>query len=129
MASKILTRDQAEARKAAAVRFAENVLDDPDKADDIKSESLDDWVARKRITLVDNPGKRSLEMANANMSKDELLDYIDELESENSDLQDTLDSIQDLISPPTPADDDTDTDDDDADDDDAAVNTAAAEDY
>jgi hypothetical protein len=129
VASKILTRDQAEARKAAAVRFAENVLDDPDKADDIKSESLDDWVARKRITLVDNPGKRSLEMANANMSKDELLDYIDELESENSDLQDTLDSIQDLISPPTPADDDTDTDDDDADDDDAAVNTAAAEDY
>jgi hypothetical protein len=104
-------------------------LDDPDKADEIKSESLDDWVARKRITLVDNPGKRSLEMANANMSKDELLDYIDELESENSDLQDTLDSIQDLISPPPPADDDTDTDDDDADDDDAAVNTAAAEDY
>ena len=102
-------------------------MDDPDKADEIKSESLDDWVARKRITLVDNPGKRSLEMANANMSKDELLDYIDELESENSDLQDTLDSIQDLISAPA-TDDDTDTADD-ADDDDAAVNTAAAEDY
>jgi len=38
-----------------------------------------------------------------------LLDYIDELESENSDLQDALDSI--------------------ADDDDAVDNAAAADDY
>ena len=68
-------------------------------------------------------------MANANMSKDELLDYIDELESENSDLQDALDSIADIIALPTPADDDTDTDGDDADDDDAVDNAAAADDY
>jgi len=108
VASKILTRDQAESRKAAAVRFAENVLDDPDKADDIESEDLDDWIERKGITLI-NPRKKSLEVANANMSKDELLDYIDELESENSDLQDALDSI--------------------ADDDDAVDNAAAAEDH
>jgi hypothetical protein len=80
------------------------------------------------ITLI-NPGKGSLEVANANMSKDELLDYIDELESENSDLQDALDSIADIIALPTPADDDTDTDGDDADDDDAVDNTAAADDY
>src|SRR6516162_2805634 len=110
VASKILTRDQAESRKAAAVRFAENVLDDPDKADDIESEDLDNWIERKGITLI-NPRKRSLEVANANMSKDELLDYIDELESENSDLQDALDSIADLISAPA-TDDDTDTADD-----------------
>jgi hypothetical protein len=112
VASKILTRAQAQSRKAQAVRFAENVLDDPSKADDIESEDLDDWIERKGITLIDNP-RRTLEMANVNMSKDELLDYIDELESENSDLQDTLDSIQDLISP---AADDTDDDDDDGDD-------------
>ena len=128
MASKILTRDRAEARKAAAARFAENVLKDPDKADDIESEDLDDWIERKGITLI-NPGKRSLEVANANMSKDELLDYIDELESENSDLQDALDSIADIVASPTPADDDTDTDGNDADDDDAVDNTAAADDY
>jgi hypothetical protein len=41
VASKILTRAQAEARKAAAVRFAENFLDDPDKASDIEDEDLD----------------------------------------------------------------------------------------
>ena len=126
MASKILTRDQAEVRKAAAVRFAENVLKDPEKADDIESEDLDDWIERKGITLIGNNPGRSLEMANANMSKDELLDYIDELESENSDLQDTLDSIQDLVSPP--AADDQDEDDQDPGDD-AVDNAAAADDY
>jgi hypothetical protein len=111
VASKILTRDQAQARKDAAVRFAENFLKDPDKADDIESEDLDDWIERKGITLIDNPGRRSLEMANNNWSKDELLDRIDELESENSDLQDQLDAISDIVSPP-PADDDTDDGDD-----------------
>jgi hypothetical protein len=86
------------ARKSAAVRFAENVLGDPDKADDIESEDLDDWIERKGITLIDNPGERSLEMANSNWSKDDLLDRIDELESENSDSQDQLDAISDIVS-------------------------------
>jgi hypothetical protein len=39
------------------------------------------------------------------------LDRIDELESENSDLQDQLDAISDIVSPP-PDDDDTDDGDD-----------------
>ena len=123
--SKILTRDQAEARKAAAVRFAENVLGDPDKADDIESEDLDDWIERKGITLIDNPGRRSPKMANSNMSKDELLDYVDELEAENSDLQDALDSIADIVAAPS-------GDDDPADGDDTADGDAegnAADDY
>jgi hypothetical protein len=106
VASKILTRDQAEARKAAAVRFAGNFLGDPDKADDIESEDLDDWIELKGITLIDNPGRRSPKMANANMSKDELLDYVDQLEAENSDLQDALDSIADIVAAPS-GDDDT----------------------
>src|SRR5215471_4744620 len=109
--SKILTRDQAEARKAAAVRFAENVLGDPDKADDIESEDLDDWIERKGITLIDNPRERSLQVANSNMSKDELLDYVDELEAENSDLQDALDSIADIVAAPSGDDDMADSDD------------------
>ena len=80
----------------------------PDKADDIEDEDLDKWIERKGITLIDNPGEGSLKtVANSNSSKDELLDRIDELESENSDLQDQLDAIQDIVSPP-PADDDTD---------------------
>jgi hypothetical protein len=119
VASKILTRDQAQARKDAAVRFAENVLKDPDKADDIESEDLDDWIERKGISLIDNRGRRSLDMANSNWSKPELLGRIEELESENSDLQDALDAIQDIVSPPA---DDDDTDDDDDDGDDSVAN-------
>jgi hypothetical protein len=120
VASKILTRDQAEARKAAAVRFAENVLGDFDKADDIAAESLDDWIERKKITLIGNPG-RSLKMAgNGNgdpRTKTELLDTIDDLQQQVDDLNDTLDSIMDLAGGGPPDDDDTDadTDDDDSD--------------
>jgi hypothetical protein len=44
VATKILTREQAQSRKDQAARFAKNVLDDPEKADDIASEDLDDWI-------------------------------------------------------------------------------------
>jgi hypothetical protein len=103
--AKQLTRAQVQSRKDAAVRFLEDVKDDPDRASEVEDESLEDYAARRHFDIIDNPRKRSLEVANANMSKDELLDYIDELESENSDLQDTLDSIQDLVSPPADDDD------------------------
>jgi hypothetical protein len=116
VASKILTRAQAQSRKDAAVRFAENVLSDDDLADDIESESLDDWVARKRITLIDNPAKRSPKMANGNAdqrTKAELLDEIDQLQQDNADLQDALDAIADIVAPPDDTGDDEDDDDDD----------------
>ena len=114
MASKILTREQAQARKDAAVRFAENVLDDPDKASDIESEDLDDWIERKRITLVDNPRKRRLNMPRGNggngRTKQDLLDEIDELQQENQDLQDQLDAIADIVAPSDEGDEDDDYD-------------------
>ena len=118
MASRILTREQAQARKDAAVRFAENYLGDVGLADDIESEDLDSWVARKRITLVDNSGKRSLKMANGSAdprSKSELLDEIDSLQQQVDDLNDTLDSIMDIAGGGPP---DEDEDGDDPDDDD-----------
>ena len=120
MASKILTREQAQARKDAASRFAANVLNDEDLADSIESEDLDDWVERKRITLVDNPGKRSLKMANGSAdprSKSELLDAIDDLQQQVDDLNDTLDSIMDLAGGGPADDDDDEEDEHDADDD------------
>jgi hypothetical protein len=111
VASKILTREQAQSRKDAAVRFAEKALDDPDKASDIESEDLDDWVERKRITLIDNTGKRR-KMANGNgdpRTKAELL-------AEIEDLQSQLDAINDILNPPDDEDADYDADDDDDDD-------------
>jgi hypothetical protein len=101
VASKILTRDQAQSLKDKAVRFAENVLDDPDLADDIADDSLDDWGERKKITLIDNPVERSLKMANGNgdpRTKAELLDEIDRLQDQVDDLEDALDAIGDIAS-------------------------------
>ena len=113
MASKILTRDEAQKRKDQAVRFADNFLNDPDKADDIEDESLDDWIERKGITLI-NPERRLNAMANGGQTKQDLLDQIDELQQENQDLQDQLDAICDIVAP---APEDEDTDDDGEDDD------------
>jgi hypothetical protein len=117
VASRILTRDQAESRKAAAVRFSENVLDDPDRAADIEAEDLDDWIERKKITLIENPQKRSnRKMANGNGgTEQDLLDRIDALEQENSDLQDQIDAVADIINGDDGDDDDNGGDDDDDD--------------
>ena len=119
MASKILTRDQAQAKKDQAVRFADNVLDDPDLADTIEAEGLDDWVQRKKITLIENNPKRSLQMAgNGNgdpRTKTQLLDTIDDLQQQVDELNDTLDSIMDLAGSGPSDDDDTDDGDDDQD--------------
>ena len=54
------------------------------------------------------------EQVAAKKDKSELLDYVADLESENSDLQDMLDSISDIVAGPS----DTDSDDDDYDSDD-----------
>lgn len=48
---KYMTRDQAEASKEKAARFVETALHDPEHADAIRAESLDDWIARKRIPI------------------------------------------------------------------------------
>jgi hypothetical protein len=45
-------------------------------------------------------------------TKSELLGEIDQLQQENQDLQDQLDAISDIISPPAEEDDDDDADDD-----------------
>ena len=115
--AKQLTREQVQSRKDKAVRFLEDVKDDPDRAAEVEDEDVESYAERRGFEIVDNPG-RSSKVANSNMSKDELLDYIDDLETENSDLQDQLDAIQDIVSPP-PADDDSDDDgqDDDSQDD------------
>ena len=45
-----LTREQLEARKEKAVRFLENVLHDPKRADEIREESLEDYQNRGEST-------------------------------------------------------------------------------
>ena len=103
---KSLTRDQLQSRKDQAVRFTQNVLGDPDRADEIEDESLEDYAERRKIQLANSGRRRNGSMA----TKQELQDQIADLQDENQQLQDQLDAITDIVSP----------DDDDSIDDDSA---------
>jgi hypothetical protein len=109
---KTLTREQLQSRKDKAVRFVRDVLDDPDRADEIEDEDLEDYADGRHIELI-NP-RRTESMANGGngRTKQDLLDEIADLQAENQDLQDQLDAIADIVSPPEEEDEE---DDDDAD--------------
>ena len=92
---KRLTRDQVEARKEKAVSFVQDVLDDPERADEIEDESVEDYAERRKFEIV-NPRRRPRTMA----SKAELQERIEELESENEELQSRLDEVLDIVAPP-----------------------------
>jgi len=94
---KALTRDQLESRKEKAVRFTRDVLGDPDRADEIADESLEDYAERRRIQIT-NPSKRRNATMATNKSKAELEAEIADLQGENQELQDQLDSIADIAS-------------------------------
>src|SRR5712692_3989635 len=52
---KRMTWDEAARSKEKGARFVETALRDPEHAEAIRDESLDDWIARKTIQIVDNP--------------------------------------------------------------------------
>jgi hypothetical protein len=92
-----LTRDQVESRKEKAVHFVRDVLGDSDRADEIESESVDDYAARRRIAISNPRGRRA--MAKKTETREELKERISELEGENESLQDQLDAIADIVVP------------------------------
>jgi hypothetical protein len=107
---KYRTLEQTETAQARAVRFAENVLEDSDLADELESLTPEEYADRKGIVIT-NQGE--MKVANGNgdpRTKAELLDEIDDLQSQ-------LDAINDILNPPS----DDDDDDYDADDDDGAA--------
>ncbi len=93
---KKLTREQIQGRKDKAVRFAALVLGDETRADEIESEPLEDYASRRGFEMIENPKRRTREMA----SKAELEEQVRELEEENAALQDQLDDIMDIAAPP-----------------------------
>jgi len=90
---KTLTRKQLESRKAQAVRFTRDVLDDPDRAEEIEDESLEEYAERRHIQMVNPKGVRKM----AVRTRRELLERIEELEEENENLQSRLDEISDIV--------------------------------
>jgi hypothetical protein len=101
---KTLTRDQLQSRKDRAVKFTRDVVDDPDRADEIAGESLEDYAERRGITLA-NP-RRLRNMARPTKTREELQDEIAglrdenrELQEQNEGLQDQLDTIAEIVAP------------------------------
>ena len=94
-----LTREQIQGRKEKAVRFVRDVLGDPDRAEEIAEESLEDYAARRKFEIM-NPTRRAtmprktIEDYRADIA--DLKDQIGELEEENETLQDQLDQISDI---------------------------------
>ncbi len=112
--SKTLTRQQVQSRKDRAVRFTRDVAGDPERADEIEGESLDDYAERRGIQLM-NAG-RSSRMAKKSVEdyRAEVLDLkqqIRDLEDENQTLNDKLDNIAVVLEPEEDAGDDGDDDD------------------
>lgn len=95
---KALTRTQLQSRKEKAVRFVRDVLGDPDRADEIGDESIEDYAARRKIQLT-NPTRRRNAIMATTKSKAELEAEIDDLKDENAELQDQLDTIADIVAP------------------------------
>ncbi|HEV2388837.1 MAG TPA: hypothetical protein VGS20_16460 [Candidatus Acidoferrales bacterium] len=91
---KALTREQLAKRKGKAVQFVENVLDDPDRADEIADESLESYAERRHVKLVNPRCKTPMS------SKAELAQRIRELEEENDNLRDKPDQVADIVAPP-----------------------------
>lgn len=83
MAKRKLTRLQAKRRKALAVRFVRDVLQDPERALEIESESLDSWARRTRRTIT-NPHQKGMVTIVANGPL-------------NSDLQDAIDEAAGIL--------------------------------
>ena len=97
---KQLSRDQLQSRKEKAVRFVRDVLGDPERAEEIEEESLEDYAARRKIQLIKTARrgtmpKKTLEDYRAEVA--DLKDQLGELEEENENLQDQLDSISDIV--------------------------------
>ena len=98
-----------------AVRFTRDVLDDPDRADEIEDESLEDYAEGRGITIT-NPNRGRNAIMPPGRSKAELEAEIADLEEENQELQDQLDAIADIVSPDEEEKDQTGADDEEEDD-------------
>lgn len=112
---KTLTREQLQSRKDKAVRFTRDVVGEPERAEEIEGESLDDYAERRKIEL-SNPRWR-LTMAKKSIEdyRDEVKDLkqqIRDLEDDNQALNDKLENVADALEPEEAADEDDDDDDD-----------------
>jgi predicted RNase H-like nuclease (RuvC/YqgF family) len=118
---KALTREQIQARKDKAVRFTETVLGDPERAQEIRGESIEEYAERRKFEIA-NPKARRIIMARRRKTVAELesqvadlQEQVEDLEGENEGLQDQLDEVASIVSPEEEEEDEDEEDEDDQD--------------
>ena len=87
-----MTRAQVVGRKAKAARFLRDVLDDPDRADEVERESVEDYAARRHF-VISNPQLEEVTLMPKEKLEDVLSDrdaLLDKLESVRDDIDDAL---------------------------------------
>lgn len=117
MAKKRLTLEKVEAKRRKAVGFLEDVVGDPDRADEFDGMSTKEYADHKGIEIVEdselvespgmveNPGRGKGKLVTLNfegasrMTKQELEERVAELETENEDLHSRLDSVMEIAAP------------------------------
>jgi hypothetical protein len=92
---KKLTSDQVDSRKEKAVRFTRDVLGDSERADEIADESIESYAQRRQFEIT-NPQERSKVMARTK-TKSELEVEVQDLQEENDELQEQLQTIADIV--------------------------------
>jgi len=85
-------------RQEKAVRFTRDVLGNPERADEIAEDSLEDYAQLRRIQIT-NPSKRRNAIKATTKSKAELEAENSDLCDKNEDLKDQLDAIADIVAP------------------------------
>jgi len=102
---KKLTREQIRGRKEKAARFTETVVGDPERAQEIRDESIESYAERRKFEI-SNPNRSSGHMARTRKTiedykaeVDDLKDQVSELEEENESLAGQLDEIQEILEP------------------------------
>ncbi|MGH9940110.1 MAG: hypothetical protein ACREAM_28045 [Blastocatellia bacterium] len=99
------SEQEAQTAQDRAVRYLSDVLGDKDRAEEIADMSLDEWLedtGRRIATINPKTERRSYTMpakqsAARTPTKDDLLNEVEELRSENSALQEALDSTQETL--------------------------------
>ena len=92
---KYQTLRQVETSKGRAARFVENVLGDPDRADEIRDEGPEDYAERKGIQIRSNPRRNTMPQK----SKQELEEELDEANEYIEELEEQLDDVAEAIAP------------------------------
>jgi hypothetical protein len=92
VAKKLLTQTQAETAKKRAESFLRNVLQDDDRADEVESQTLDEWAEDTGRTITDE--RKNPTMAT---TKTELQGTIDQINDLVASALDPINSREDVV--------------------------------